>query len=272
MRKVTADHASTWISAAFACVRRYPLVFLGMGLIQALIGQIPLLGVVVTWLLGFALTAGGMYAAREADHGRVPRLGQLFQAFDGQSPLAALVALCLPGVALVLLLVIAAAVLLAGSVGGDAQQLQALSTNPLAILGFLKAHWLALALLLLITLLLQAMLTFFAVPRVFFDQRGPFAAITDSFRASARNFGAFLLTGVLLALVFIGFGLLVGLVVLLPLRVFGLDMAVAQVPFAVVFGMLVNAIQGPLIYAAWKDVFADATPDAGMPAIVEAAM
>lgn len=269
MRKVTVDRAIAWISAAFACVRRYPLVFLGMGLIQALIGQIPLLGVVVTWLLGFALTAGVIYAAREVDHGRVPRLGQLFQAFDGQSPLAALVALCLPGVALLLLLVIAVAVLLAGSVGGDAQQLQALSTNPLAILGFLKAHWGALALLLLVTLLLQAMLTFFAVPRVFFDRRGPFVAIADSFRASARNFGTFLLAGVLLALVFIGLGILIGVTVLLPLRLIGPNLA--QMAFAIVLGTLVNAIQGPLIYVAWKDVFG-AESAASADGVIEAAM
>lgn len=269
MRKVTVDRASAWISAAFACVRRHPQVFLGMGLIQALIGQIPLLGMVVTWLLGFALTAGVMYAAREADHGRVPRLGQLFQAFDGQSPLGALVALCLPGVALVLLLVIAVAVLLTGSVGGDAQQLQALSTNPLAIMGFLKAHWAALTLLVLVTLLLQAMLTFFAAPRVLFDRRGPFAAIADSFRASARNFGAFLLTGVLLALVFIGLGMLAGLIILLPLRLIGPNLA--QMAFAIVLGTLVNAIQGPLIYAAWKDVFG-AEPAASADGVIEAAM
>lgn len=273
MRKVTVDHAPHWIGFAFHTIRRHPGVFLGMGLIQALIGQIPIIGGVVMLLLGFALTAGAVYAAREADLGRTPQIGQLFKAFDGEIPLGRFVALCLPAVGIGLVLMIVLVIVVIGAVGGDAARLQDLQRDPQAMLALFKGHLLTLFVLVCIGLMLNALLTFSAVPRVLFDQRGAFEAMGDSLMANWRSLGAFLLTGVLVFLCGLVASLAVGLVVFLPLKLLlsGHEQ-LTLTAMLVALGALSNAFGGPLMYAAWKDLFADAAPASGMPAVVEAAM
>lgn len=261
MRKVPAAAAMAWLRFGLDMLRRYPGAFLGMGVVVVILGQIPLAGTLIALLLGPSLTAGVAYAAREADAGRTPRLGQLFEAFTGDKPLGSLVALCLPTIGLIVALILLLVFVLLGATGGDPQQLQAMTATPEALLAVLRGHLGVLLLLVLIAAVLQTMLVFFAVPRVMFDRRGAFGAMADSVRASARNAGA------LLSLVFVLFALgivaaaVVAVLVYLPLALLHVAGAWAQTILVMVLGTFANALGGLVTYAAWRDVFGEMPAD-----------
>lgn len=261
MRKVPAAAAMAWLRFGLDMLRRYPGAFLGMGVVVVILGQIPLAGTLIALLLGPSLTAGVAYAAREADAGRTPRLGQLFEAFTGDKPLGSLVALCLPTIGLIVALVLLLMFVLLGATGGDPQQLQAMTATPEALLAVLRGHLGVLLLLVLIAAVLQTMLVFFAVPRVMFDRRGAFGAMADSVRASARNAGA------LLSLVFVLFALgivaaaVVAVLVYLPLALLHVAGAWARTILVMVLGTFANALGGLVTYAAWRDVFGEMPAD-----------
>ncbi len=261
MRKVPAAAAMAWLRFGLDMLRRYPGAFLGMGVVVVILGQIPLAGTLIALLLGPSLTAGVAYAAREADAGRTPRLGQLFEAFTGDKPLGSLVALCLPTIGLIVALILLLVFVLLGATGGDPQQLQAMTATPEALLAVLRGHLGVLLLLVLIAAVLQTMLVFFAVPRVMFDRRGAFGAMADSVRASTRNAGA------LLSLVFVLFALgivaaaVVAVLVYLPLALLHVAGAWAQTILVMVLGTFANALGGLVTYAAWRDVFGEMPAD-----------
>ena len=261
MRKVPAAAALAWLRFGLDMLRRYPGAFLGMGVVVVVLGQIPLAGTLIALLLGPALTAGVAHAAREADAGRTPRLGQLFEAFTGDKPLGSLVALCLPTVGLIVALMLLLVFVLLGATGGDPQQLQAMTANPQALLVVLRGHLGVLLLVVLIAAVLQTMLVFFAVPRVMFDRRGAFGAMADSVRASARNAGALL--SLVLALFALGViaAAVIAVLVYLPLALMHVAETWAQTILVMVLGTLANAFGGLVTYAAWRDVFGEASAD-----------
>ena len=261
MRKVPAAAALAWLRFGLDTLRRYPGAFLGMGVVVVILGQIPLAGTLIALLLGPALTAGVAHAAREADAGRTPRLGQLFEAFTGDKPLGSLVALCLPTVGLIVALILLLVFVLLGATGGDPQQLQAMTANPQALLVVLRGHLGVLLLVVLIAAVLQTMLVFFAVPRVMFDRRGAFGAMADSVRASARNAGALL--SLVLALFALGViaAAVIAVLVYLPLALMHVAETWAQTILVMVLGTLANAFGGLVTYAAWRDVFGEASAD-----------
>ncbi len=261
MRKVPAAAALAWLRFGLDMLRRYPGAFLGMGVVVVVLGQIPLAGTLIALLLGPALTAGVAHAAREADAGRTPGVGQLFEAFTGDKPLGSLVALCLPTVGLIVALILLLVFVLLGATGGDPQQLQAMTANPQALLVVLRGHLGVLLLVVLIAAVLQTMLVFFAVPRVMFDRRGAFGAMADSARASARNAGALLSLVLVLFALGIVAAAVIAVLVYLPLALLHVAGTWAQTILLMVLGTLANAFGGLVTYAAWRDVFGETPRD-----------
>ena len=254
MHKVPAAQGIHWgVTALRLLGRHFALLFM-LGLLLVLLTQIPFLGSFIGLFLGPALLGGIVWAAqqRQMMHGSSIGFGALFKAFDGSRRLPSLVALCLPAIGLVLLLIIAASGILAGSVGGDPAKLEIMQNNPALLLAALGAHWRPLLTILLLGALLNFALTFFAVPQVMLRQQGGFAAMGQSLRAVAHNWTALLL--MLLGLL----GL--GAVASLALQIIFLGGGLGgwwRLLAVLVLLALIYSYSAVLMYVAWRDVFGD---------------
>ncbi|RAP56228.1 BPSS1780 family membrane protein [Oleiagrimonas sp. MCCC 1A03011] len=250
MRKVDVGASIEWIGSAFRTVRAHPTEFLVMGLIFTLIPLVPLLGGIVILLLGPALLAGMIYAAREADQGRTPKIGQLFQAFQEGDRIGSLIALCLPVFAAGILMILVAMPIImaiAGSGKIDASTLSdqaALAAALHPILAGMAGRLLLTFALIVVIAFIAGMLTFLAAACIMLGHDPAFTAMRKSFAACARNFGAYFVTVLLLGL---GLGLVrVMLSLLLP------DLLAALLTSTPYYALL-----GPLTYAAYRSIFGD---------------
>ncbi|MHB1617182.1 MAG: BPSS1780 family membrane protein [Metallibacterium sp.] len=252
MRKVTASQGIQWIATALRLFGRHFTVFFMLGLLLVLISQIPYLGTIVILLLGPALLAGIVYAAAQAAQGTRPGPGMLFKGFDGSHRLSSLVALCLPLIGLLLLIAIAFSGVMLSAVGDDPAKVQALQSDPTAMLALLRTHALPLLVIMLAGALLNTALTFFAVPQVILRQQGGFAAMGQSLRAAWHNLGA-------LALMLVGWIALIVVAVIVLIAFSPLGSWVRLVA-TVFFLALYYSYFAILMYVAWRDVFAEAVP------------
>ena len=252
MRKVPASQGIQWIATALRLFGRHFTVFFMLGLLLVLISQIPYLGTIVILLLGPALLAGIVHAAAQAAQGTRPGPGMLFKGFDGSHRLPSLVALCLPSIGWFLLIAIAFSGVMLSAVGDDPAKVQALQSDPTAMLALLRTHALPLLVIMLAGALLNTALTFFAVPQVILRQQGGFAAMGQSLRAVWRNLGA-------LALMLVGWIALivVAVIVLIAFSALGSWVRLVAIVFFLALYCSYSAI---LMYVAWRDVFADAVP------------
>ncbi|WP_298191852.1 BPSS1780 family membrane protein [Metallibacterium sp.] len=256
MRKVPALQGMQWIATALRLFGRHFTVFFMLGLLLVLISQIPYLGTIVILLLGPALLAGIVHAAAQAAQGTRPGPGMLFKGFDGSHHLPSLVALCLPSIGWFLLIAIAFSGVMLSAVGHDPAKLQALQSDPTAMLALLRTHALPLLVIVLAGALLNTALTFFAVPQVILRQQGGFAAMGQSLRAVWRNLGA-------LALMLLG---LIALALAISVLLTALVAAGAalggwwRLALMVLFMAISYSYSAVLMYVAWRDVFADAVP------------
>lgn len=253
MRKVGVESGVNWIGEALRLLRRYPTVFLLMSLIYTGISLVPFgLGFIVILLLGPALKGGMIHAACEAEAGRDVRVGMLFKVFEGGERIGSFIALCLPVLALgVLLFVLYFPVLMPviqaimdGRVdpasGNDAATMAALKP----IIEPLVGRILLLLLLTLVLSFLGGMLLFLASARIMLAGEGAFAAMRSSFLACARNFGAYFIFMLL-----IGFGLIVAQTVL--------SLLLPRVLVLLAISIPLNAMWGPMLYAAHRSMFDD---------------
>lgn len=261
MHKVPAAQGIHWVVTALRLLGRHFALLFTLGLLLVLLTQIPFLGSFIGLFLGPALLGGIVWATqqRQMPGGRNIGIGALFKAFDGSQRLPSLIALCLPAIGMLLLLIIAASGILAGSVGGNPAKLEIMQNNPALPLAALRGHLLPLLTILLLGALLNFALTFFAVPQVMLRQQGGFAAMGQSLRAVGRNWAALLLMllgliglGVVarlaLQIIFLGGGGLGGWWRLLAL---------------LVMLALMYSYTAVLMYVAWCDVFGDAPAAAG---------
>lgn len=214
MRKVGSDKSGQWIGEAFGLLRRHPGPFLAMGLVYTLISQLPVLGFLVTLLLGPALIGGMLYAAGQAAAGHTPRVGQMFRAFQEGDRIASFMALCLPFIALFVVMVAlllpafpAIAEALRGQTAsgvptdaGVKQMLDALTPLVTSHPGAFALWMVAYVVLAFVT----SMLTFLAPARIMFERRRAFTAMRESFLACRTNFAAYFLLAVLLFLLSLG--------------------------------------------------------------------
>ncbi|MCK9366619.1 MAG: hypothetical protein M0P72_05675 [Metallibacterium scheffleri] len=256
MRKVPASQGIQWITTALRLFGRHFTVFFMLGLLLVLISQIPYLGTIVILLLGPALLAGIVYAAAQAAQGARPGPGMLFKGFDGSHRLPSLVALCLPSIGLLLLIVIAFSGVMLSAVGHDPAKLQAMQSDPAAMLALLRTHAVPLLVIVLAGALLNTALTLFAVPQVMLRQQGGFAAMGQSLRAVWHNLGAL----ALMMLGLIALALLVSLLLTVLIAAGAALGAWWRLALLVLFMALSYSYSAVLMFVAWRDVFADAAP------------
>lgn len=242
MGKVSASHGWHWVGQAVALARRFPAVFPVMGLVMSLIAWIPWIGGPVLLFLGPSLIAGTIVAARQADTGGKPGVGDLFARFREGERLGPTLALCLPIIGGQLLGGLTAGVALVSAMHRAGIKLVAVEQDPQKLASLVDPAllgWIALA---VIIMLAAYGFLFTAIARVSLDKQEAMPAMGESIRATGHHFGAWLVMMLTLFLsMFIPacIGLLIGLPSLASLLV-----------YAVLYTLL-----GPTLYFAWRDLF-----------------
>lgn len=240
-RRVPASRGWSWLVAAVRMIRRWPSVFLPMGLIVAAIQLVPLLGGLALLIVGPALVAGSVTAAHTAASGGTPAIRQLFALFARRNTRSEGLKLCLPLLAGKILAVTVIATALLHRVSQSGVDVHALEANPERALALLTGGdmslWLALAVLIILVAWTFAVL---AIPRVALTRESAFTAMAYSVRQVWRSLAAWIVVAVVL---FIGIMLLTMLLMLTHwLLVVQVGLFTALYAFA-----------GPLLYAAWQD-------------------
>ncbi len=250
MQKVPAKRAVFWLRSALQMVRRYPGTFLGMGFIYALIGLVPMLGLLTVVLLGPALLGGMIYAGQFADNHEQtrsrPQFVAMFRAFQGDRRLGSLIALSLPAIGVFLVgLIILGFVMVqmkaSGTLPTDIATIQPIVLMKALIPRLL--HWIPL--LLGLSLLAYA-LTFFGIARAMLEDCSAWTAMGSSVKAVLKNSGAFLLTLLLI--------LAASMLVMIPLMMVLMPIRALWI-VSLLYNTALYALLGPILYFAWKDVF-----------------
>ena len=213
------------------------LIIVGILLLE----RIPLLG----WLIGIGLhilspvLAGGlMVGCRAVDRGNPLLVTHLFSGFNQRTQPLIIVGLIYVGLsALVFLLVFGLMVAIFGVATLSALATAGDPTNINSALGTLVSAVLVCALLFLLLWLPVLMLVWFAPALVMLGGMEPWPAMTHSFRACLKNFGPFLVYGV------IGLGLAIAATIPLMLGWF------------VLYPVTVTTV-----YASYCDIFEDKDP------------
>lgn len=239
-RKVDAARGVEWIKQSVELLMGNPAPFALMGLVLAVISAVPVLGGLAMLVLGPALYAGIMTAARNQQASGNAQFTDLFAAFQQEGKLPGLLALCLPAVVAMIVVGIFAAILVGGALLGGA--LSAGTGNDGFAFAALGLGGGVLVLVALAVGLVAHALVFFAIARTMFDALEPFAAMKESGRAVVANIGAVLL--------FVA--LLLGAVLVLVLVLGWISTLLMQLVVAVV--VLPVAVVG--MYMAWRDVYA----------------
>lgn len=239
-QKVEAGRGIEWLKGAIQIAIGNPGVFLVMALIIAVIAVIPILGGLALLVFGPALFGGFIWAIREHDQGRTAEIGQLFTAFQQPGKLGPMVMLCLPAVAvavvmMVVLFLTVGAAILGAATGGEsgAGAAAAIGGGAVALLiGFALAIGLYLALL-------------FAIPRVMFDDVEPIAAMKESVAAGIANIAPIIVYAVVSFVAIVVVGLLLMLI---------------PVVGPILLTLVAYTIAAGVIYLAYKDVYGSAAP------------
>lgn len=240
--RIGIGHGLKWLLEAFHVVRHWPLVFLPMGLIVAIISVVPFLGGLAIMVMGPALLAGIVTAADTARRGRTPAIQQLFAMFQEPTQRNEALKLCLP-------LVIgkfAAGMVVVGAVLGIMSQsgisAQSLEGHPEKVLELFASGdvtgWLVLAVAIVLLAWTFAAL---AIPRVALGREAAFKAMKHGFSQVWGSIGAWFVAIILL---------FAGLVLLSMLLMLTGSMVVMQVGLYTVL----YAVLGPLLHAAWHDL------------------
>lgn len=244
-RKVDASRGIEWIRSAAELLLKNPAPFAMMGLILAVIGLVPLIGAFAILVLGPALYGGLVFAAARQERGEPIEVGTLFEAFRQDGKIGRMVMLCLPNVALLLVVIVLAVVALVGfglaaaftaaANSGEIPSAQAL----LASVGI--GGLMTFALILIPLALAVAALLFLSISRVMLQDVEPFAAMKQSFKACLDNIGAFLI-----AVISIG---------VLRLLIMMLIGTVSGVLGALIVGVVVEPLLAATGYKAFRDLY-----------------
>lgn len=260
MGKVESSRGMRWIGQALGLVRRWPQVFLPMGLVAGAIYLVPLLGGLVLLILGPSLLAGAVIAARDADRGGQPSFGQLFELFREEGRLGQGLRLCLPMVGGQLLAGFLIGIPVAQAMLRAGVDIKTLESQPEMIIELMGGNLFAWALAALLIVLVAYAFTATAIARVALDRREAMAAMAESLRLVRANLGAWVVTALLL---FAG---------MFVLAMFSMMLGVPALVQALCYAALYTVL-GPLLYVAWRDL-CDGTqtgrPPSSPPPVLEA--
>lgn len=236
-QKVPAGSGLNWLTDAVTLIMKNPLPFALMGLVVAIVGSVPLVGIALL-ILGPALNGGIIYAAREQESGRTADFPQLFQAFKEEGKVGKMLLLCLPLVAALVILLVFGGILFGGALLGAAMSGGSNADSAVGIgLGFGALLFFPIA---LIVGFAAFALTFLATPRVMLESVEPMAAMKDSAQAVLANLGAALIYCLILLVSFFVVSLVLSLIPILG----QLLVSTALVPISAVAS-----------YRAWRQVY-----------------
>lgn len=236
-RKFEIGDVFNWFTSAIQLAMKNPGVFIVMALIYAVISAIPLLNLAVV-VIGPALQGGFVWAAREEEQGRKADISHLFIAFQQPGKAGPMITLCLPTVALMLVVGVIVFVMFAGAIFAASS-----GSSGGAGLGFAG---MALAGLLMIPAAIAvAFMLYFAVPRVMLDGVAPFDAMKESFAICMANLVAIVVGFLCVGIAFFIIAILIGWIPLIG---------------ALALGILGALIGGPSMYFAHRQVFGSSEP------------
>jgi hypothetical protein len=246
-----------WIKRAWVQFRQQPRVWLAavalVYLISFVLSLVPVVGSLVSMILGPVFAGGLMLGAQSQERGGTLRVGAAFDGFARNGGQLALVgALYLLG----LIVVFIAAGLVATAVGGvSVSSMEALSSNDPEVVAAAMGPGLILffliAMLFLVPLL---MLYWFAPALVALDGMSAVEAMRVSFFGCLKNILPFLVYGLGWFFILVAFSLLFGLLTALlgvVAETLALAVALLLIPLMLVFAAVVVLS----IYAGYHDIY-----------------
>lgn len=233
---VPAGHGWEWIKLGFEIFKQSPLAWVGafvvFSLISILLSLVPMLGGLLSSLLGPVLLGGLMLGAHAQSSGGYFRVGHLFEGFSGYAGrLLAVGGLYLLGIMVIAIVVgVIVGIAATAMTGIDPSTLD--QQDPELMVATLGPVLLFALLLVMLFAVPLIMAYWFAPVLVVLEDMQPLAAMQLSFTACWRNIMAFLVYG------------LIAMVLLM----------VATIPFFLGL-LIVSPILIASIYCAYRDIF-----------------
>jgi uncharacterized membrane protein len=214
---VPAGHGWLWIRDAYALFRARPRPWIGalatVYLINVAVSLVPMVGSLVSFVLGPIFGGGLMAGARALDRHGEARVSMVFDGFSARAGQLALVAVFyLVGILAVMLL--AVLILVGGGVVSGAG-LEALSANdPEAFAAAVAPMAIVLLVLVVMALMIPLIMAYWFAPAlVMLEDMTAWEAMQASFHGCWKNIVPFLLYGLVLLVILIGFSIVAGLLV-----------------------------------------------------------
>lgn len=249
-----------WLGEAMLLVRHNAMRLLLLGLLLQMLGAASQIGVLgVLFLLAVpALTAGMLQGMHLAASGSKPAPMVLFAAFQGSGRLLSL--FLLGGLTLALSFVVVSFVMVGGVASMDPELLARIQSGDQAAVAELDPALLQRILVAMVAGLgLGLVLSFFAVPLIWFQQRSLGSALGSSITTMFREFRALTALGIGLFFLGVPVGLVAAFTVSAQLGASSPSMVltVIMLLLVVVYQVLGFAAQ----YVAYRSVFMDVEPE-----------
>ena len=257
-----AGHGWLWLKDAYALFRARPGTWLGaivlIYFLNIVLSLVPLVGGLVGFVLGPVFAGGLMSGARELDRRGVARTGMVFDGFSGPALQLALVGLLY--LAGFLLVVLAAGIITVAIGAVSPASLEAMSSNdPESIATAMAPMALLLMMLIVMALVVPLLMAYWFAPAlVMLEGMCAVPAMQASFRGCWMNIMPFLVYGLAMLGIGMGFALAVGLVAGLATPMLGpaapylsLVGALLVIPVIVAFAAVAAISQ----YTGYRDIF-----------------
>ena len=251
--KLPAARGLAWLAGSWQLVRRQPVRLLLISLFFQFFlsfSQADLVGLLVVMCLP-ALSAGMLHAFYLVESGKTPMLAVLFMPFTAKVVISRL--LLLGGMVLVLSLLLVSMTLAGQVLDVDPQVLSRIEQGDLEALQYIDPAVMQNTLLsMALAAALGGMLTYFAVPLIWFRKQPVARAVLLGLKALGRNWRPLLLIGCLLGLLAVPIALLFGSFYLSAISGGGSTwLAVLLLLLGPFFQLLLFGTQ----YLAFRDIF-----------------
>lgn len=258
-QKVAASRGWYWIKTATAMFFAAPWKWMGMLLITAvitlLVNFLPIVGPLVTAILGIVLGGGIMMAADDLAHGRVLLTKTVFKGFSHNRNQLIMVGVLYLAVffifGIIMAVVLGTSLLTVLFGGGNPEEVAIAMQSKIPLL-------IALVLIVAIVSIPLFMAYWFATPLVAVSDQKAWKAYKLSLRACSKNWLAFLVYGLALMVIgilaFMAFSLLSGLFAYL-LSADNAFFIILPIGIMSLLGIPAMAITALSVYTGFKDIF-----------------